>query len=178
VAIDTSGARSPPNGSPRPSIRWTRFAAYPPSEMPSKPEIPVETAFGFGAGLRAVHCLFRLYGARGVRARGRLRSIGRMMAGEWVVREVPTKAREQPTETWAAQDFCSAKALFVPSLKRYIVFSLACTRPPAGGVAWRSTSDGENSYSHWAARQLHTGRRGSVAARGACAADDASCGFH
>jgi ABC-type uncharacterized transport system substrate-binding protein len=55
-----------------------------------------------------------------------------------------------PTETWAAQDFRSAKAWFVPSLKRDIVPSLACTRPPAGGVAWQSTSDGENSYSHWA----------------------------
>src|SRR6266540_4131112 len=59
-----------------------------------------------------------------------------------------------PTETWAAQDFRSAKALFVPSLKRDIVPSIACTRPPAGGVAWQSTSDGGNSYSHWAAQQL------------------------
>ena len=59
-----------------------------------------------------------------------------------------------PTETWAAQDFRSAKVLFVPSLKRDIVPSIACTRPPAGGVAWQSTSDGENSYSHWAARRL------------------------
>ena len=59
-----------------------------------------------------------------------------------------------PTETWAAQDCRSAKALFVPSLKRDIVPSIACTRPPAGGVAWQSTSDGENSYSHWAAQQL------------------------
>ena len=68
-----------------------------------------------------------------------------------------------PTETWAAQDFRSAKALFVPSLKRDIVPSIACTRPPAGGVAWQSTSDGENSYSHWAAQQR-------VAVRGARAA--------
>ena len=30
-----------------------------------------------------------------------------------------------PTETWAAQDFRSAKALFVPSLKRDIVPSIA-----------------------------------------------------
>ena len=59
-----------------------------------------------------------------------------------------------PTETWAAQDFRSAKALFAPSLKRDIVLSIACTRPPAGGVAWQSTSDGENSYLHWAAQQL------------------------
>src|SRR5438094_10241758 len=38
-----------------------------------------------------------------------------------------------PTDTWAAQDFRSAKALFVPSLKRDIVPPIACTRPPAGG---------------------------------------------
>src|SRR6266705_3510529 len=57
---------------------------------------------------------------------------------------------QDPTETWAAQDFRSAKALFVPSLKRDIVPSIACTQPPAGGVAWQSISDGENSYSHWA----------------------------
>ena len=63
-----------------------------------------------------------------------------------------------PTETWAAQDFRSAKALFVPSLKRDIVPSIACTRPPAGGVAWQSTSDGENSYSHWAARRCVAAR--------------------
>src|SRR5262245_42873743 len=53
-----------------------------------------------------------------------------------------------PTETLAASDFRSAKALFVPSLKRDIFPSVACTRPPAGGVAWQSTPDGENSYSH------------------------------
>ena len=33
-----------------------------------------------------------------------------------------------PTETWAAQDFCSAKALFVPSLKRDII--LHCMNDP------------------------------------------------
>jgi hypothetical protein len=32
---------------------------------------------------------------------------------------------DDPTETWAAQDFRSAKALFVPSLKRDIVPSIA-----------------------------------------------------
>src|SRR5215510_7276910 len=62
--------------------------------------------------------------------------------------------RFDPTETSAAQDFCSAKALFVLSLKRDIVLCIACTRPPAGGVAWQSIFDGENSYSHWAARRL------------------------
>ena len=73
-----------------------------------------------------------------------------------------------PTETWAAQDFRSAKALFVPSLKRDIVPSIACTRPPAGGVAWQSTSDGENSYSHWAAQQLRgRSRRARSSWRGA-----------
>jgi hypothetical protein len=67
----------------------------------------------------------------------------------------PTLAKTgfDPTDTWAAQDFRSAKALFVPSLKRDIVPSIACIRPPAGGVAWQSTSDGENSYSPWAAQQ-------------------------
>jgi len=30
--------------------------------------------------------------------------------------------------------------LFVPSLKRGIVPSIACTRPPAGGVAWQPTN--------------------------------------
>src|SRR5262245_42870708 len=59
-----------------------------------------------------------------------------------------------PFETCAAQGFRSAKALFVPWLNRDIVPSIACTQPPAGGVAWQSTSDGENSYSHWAAQQL------------------------
>jgi hypothetical protein len=59
-----------------------------------------------------------------------------------------------PQETLAAQDFRSAKASFAPSLKRDIVLSIACTRPPAGGLAWQSTPDGENSYSHWAAQQL------------------------
>src|SRR5262245_6343596 len=61
--------------------------------------------------------------------------------------------------TWAAQDFRSAKALFIPSLKRDIVSVIACTRPPAGGVAWQPTSDGENSYSHWAAQQRGRSRR-------------------
>src|SRR6476619_8416634 len=56
-----------------------------------------------------------------------------------------------PSETWAAQGFRSATVLFVPSLKRDIV-PFACTQPPAGGIAWQSTSDGENSYSHWAAQ--------------------------
>src|SRR5262245_52413962 len=59
-----------------------------------------------------------------------------------------------PTETLAASAFRTAKALFVPSLNRDIVPSIACTQPPAGGVAWQSTSDGGNSYSHWAAQQL------------------------
>jgi hypothetical protein len=34
-------------------------------------------------------------------------------------------AEVDPTETWAAQDFRRAKALFVPSLKRDIVPSIA-----------------------------------------------------
>ena len=32
-----------------------------------------------------------------------------------------------PTETWAAEDFRSAKASFVPSLKRDIIPFIACT---------------------------------------------------
>jgi hypothetical protein len=60
-----------------------------------------------------------------------------------------------PTETWAAQDFRGAKALFVPSLKRDIVPSIGHAHDlRRGGVAWQSTSDGKNSYSHWAAQQL------------------------
>ena len=64
-----------------------------------------------------------------------------------------------PQETSAAQDFRSAKALFVPSLKRDIVSSVACTRPPAGG---------SHGNPHPTARiHIHTGRRGGgVAARG------------
>src|SRR6476620_11473963 len=68
-----------------------------------------------------------------------------------------------PIETWAAQDFRSAKALFVPSLKRDIVSSVACTRPPAGG---------SHGNPHPTARiHIHTGRRSScVAARSTLAA--------
>ena len=55
----------------------------------------------------------------------------------------------------AGQDFRSAKALFVPSLKHDIVPSIACTRPPVGGFAWQSTSDGGNSYSHCAVLRRH-----------------------
>src|SRR5262245_17545134 len=59
--------------------------------------------------------------------------------------------------------FRSAKALFVPSLKRDIVPSIACTRPPAGG------SHGNPPPT--ARIHIHTGRRGGgVAARGASAA--------
>ena len=63
----------------------------------------------------------------------------------------------------AEQYFRSAKALFVPSLKRDIVPSIACTRPPAGG---------SHGNSHPTARiHIHTGRRSSCrAARGAGAA--------
>ena len=68
-----------------------------------------------------------------------------------------------PTETCAAQDFRSAKVLFVPSLKRDIVSSVACTRPPAGG---------SHGNPHPTARiHIHTWRRSScVAARSARAA--------
>jgi len=74
---------------------------------------------------------------------------------------------QDPTETWAAQDFRSAKSLFVPSLKRDIVPPIACTRPPAGG---------SHGNPHPTARiHIHTGRRSScVAARGARAAAGAA----
>ena len=75
------------------------------------------------------------------------------LGGDELNADMPQRPNLTPTETFAAQDLRSAKALFVPSLKRDIVLSIACTQPPAGGVAWQSTSDGENSFSHWAARQ-------------------------
>ena len=80
--------------------------------------------------------------------------------------EIAQSDVHDPTETWAAQDFRSAKALFVPSLKRDIVPSIACTRPPAGG---------SHGNPHPTARiHIHTGRRSScVAARGARAASRA-----
>ena len=60
-----------------------------------------------------------------------------------------------PQETSAAKGFRSAKALFRSFAKPwYRPVYIACTRPPVGGVAWQSTSDGENSYSHWVAQQL------------------------
>src|SRR5262245_9360226 len=62
-----------------------------------------------------------------------------------------------PLETCAAQDFRSAKALFVPSLKRDIVPPLH-GHDPHGRVAWQLTFDGENSYSHWAAARPPPGR--------------------
>src|SRR5262249_2315540 len=46
-----------------------------------------------------------------------------------------------PTETSAAQDFRSVKALFVPSVN---------ITTPRGRVAWQSTSHGENSLARWA----------------------------
>jgi hypothetical protein len=69
-----------------------------------------------------------------------------------------------PTETWAAQDFRGAKALFVPSLKRDIVPS----------IGMHVTFGGEELHGnpHPTARNhIHAGRRSScVAARGARAA--------
>jgi hypothetical protein len=38
--------------------------------------------------------------------------------------------------------------VFVPSLKRDIVPSIGMHTTSGGRVAWQSTSDGENSYSH------------------------------
>src|SRR5215475_11655356 len=63
-----------------------------------------------------------------------------------------------PTETWAAQDFRSAKALFVPSLKRDIVPLLH---------AHNLRPEGSHGNPHPTARiRIHTGRRSScVAAR-------------
>src|SRR5262245_10867162 len=69
-----------------------------------------------------------------------------------------------PIETWAPQDFRSAKALFVPSLGRDMVASIACTRPPAGGSHGNAPP---------AARtHIHPGLRGGVAAGGARAATE------
>ena len=45
-------------------------------------------------------------------------------------------AAVDPSETLAASDLRTAKALFVPWLKRDIVLSITCTQPPAGGIAW------------------------------------------
>ena len=76
--------------------------------------------------------------------------------------DIPGNDANDPSATWAAER--SAKALFVPLLRRDIV--PACTRPPAGGYG----------NPHPTARiRFHTGRRGSgVAARGArAAANDA-----
>src|SRR5258705_11498696 len=69
-----------------------------------------------------------------------------------------------PTETWAAQDFRSAKTLFVPSLKRDIV--------PSIGMHTTSGGEGSHGNPHPTARiDIHTGRRSSCgAARGARAA--------
>ena len=50
---------------------------------------------------------------------------------ERTVTRTSRTAAIDPSATWAAQDFRSAKALFVPLLRRDIV--PACTRPPAGG---------------------------------------------
>src|SRR5262245_7828496 len=73
---------------------------------------------------------------------------------------------QDPTETWVAQDFCSAKALFVPSLKRDIVPLLHAH--DLRRVAWQSTSDGANSYSHWAAQQLRGRWRRARSCRNGC----------
>src|SRR5262245_30669010 len=69
-----------------------------------------------------------------------------------------------PTETWAAQDFRSAKALCVPSLKRDIV--------PLYWHAHDLRREGSHGNPHPAARiRIHTGRRSSrVAGCGARAA--------
>src|SRR5262245_7497447 len=83
-------------------------------------------------------------------------------------------AESDPTETLAASAFRIAKALFVPSPKRDIVASIACTQPPAGGVAWQSTSDGENSYSHWVARQLRGRSKRVRSSEERCGASDFS----
>jgi hypothetical protein len=84
------------------------------------------------------------------------------------------RCRTLTRETWAAQDVRSAKAVFVPSLKRDIVPTIACTQPPTGGVAWQSTSNGENSYSHWAAQQLR-GRSRHARSKGSGCGASASC---
>src|SRR5262245_18830234 len=73
-----------------------------------------------------------------------------------------------PSATWAAQDFRSAKALFVPSLKRHIVPLLH---------AHNLRPEGSHGNPHPTARiHIHTGRRSSrVAARGVHAAAGNAC---
>src|SRR3954451_11662989 len=79
-------------------------------------------------------------------------------------RRNPETAEVDPTETWAAQDFRSAKALFVPSLKRDIV--------PFYWHAHDLQREGSHGNPHPTARiHIHTRRYGGrVAARGARAA--------
>src|SRR6516162_3372017 len=62
--------------------------------------------------------------------------------------------------------FCSAKALFVPSLKRDTGPLLHAH--DLWRVAWQFTSDGENSYSHWAAQQLRGRSRRARSNRNGC----------
>src|SRR5262245_4473591 len=63
-------------------------------------------------------------------------------------------AADDPTETWPAQDFRSAKASFVPSRKRDIVSFYCMDTTPGGRVTWQSASDDENSLSRLAGQQL------------------------
>jgi hypothetical protein len=55
-----------------------------------------------------------------------------------------------PTETWAAPDLRSAKALFVPWSGVISYIAWAC---PRGRVTWLFPPDDGNLYSHWAARR-------------------------
>src|SRR5262245_16556870 len=87
---------------------------------------------------------------------GPLKAAVESLTGEFAM-DRPNSTLLTPAETRAAQDFRSAKAFFIPSLKRDIVPSIACIQPPVGGVAWQSTSDGENSLSRLAS-PLRRGR--------------------
>src|SRR5262245_65708006 len=52
---------------------------------------------------------------------------------------------DDPTETWAALGFCSAKALFVPSSNRDI-FPLLHGHYPPGRFTCQSTSNAKRSF--------------------------------
>ena len=116
----------------------------------------------------------RLHGVAGARKRGAMSLPGNHVGSRQCAIRPELRVKQtcqgyrstdanDPTETWAAQDFRSAKALFVPSLKRDIVPLLH---------AHDLRREGSHGNPHPTARiHIHTGRRGScVAARGARAA--------
>src|SRR6516165_7039963 len=59
--------------------------------------------------------------------------VARPLSARADIRAQTATSGGDPSRTWPAQDFRSAKALFVPSLYRGIVLSIAWTRPPTRG---------------------------------------------